>query len=520
MSPTPGVSPGYGTVTAQHVRVQRIEIDDVPVFTAPGPDRITAALMFGVGLRDETFATVGVTHLIEHLVMGSLPKSHLQCNAMVTTDATIFYATGRPDAVKAFLETICAALTDLPTERMDTEVGVLQAENCAGSHPTVAALFGARFGLRGPGLTVAAGGAGPEFLSEDVVRAHARRWFVRENAALWCQGRLPDGLRLLLPGGVRPTRPVPEPSVQYGPVWISGPVHDGAGLLVAGPPRDPALAVGIHVLQERLTDIARHARGLSYSTGVEFVDTAADRRETALFVDAREGQAGEVARILWEQFWGLCEQGPTPEEIAHVLAGLEEELDEDSDEFVGGELSGAAFGELSEVPFRSTAEALDAWRTVTPDAVAAALRAGRDGAILMVPEGVTLLSAVGHADRRFFCGVVPVAPRGVEFRPSILKRALSRSARVALIVTEAGLAHRDDDGDVHVIAWTDIDAVLPHDEGEGFTVVGRNLCLIHVFADGYGRQACQAVRSRIPADRWLMERSPAVPSAADEVPVG
>lgn len=497
--------------------MQRIEIDGVPVFTAPGPDRITAALMFGVGLRDETFATVGVTHLIEHLVMGSLPKSHLQCNAMVTTDATIFYATGRPEPVKAFLATICAALTDLPLQRMETEIGVLQAENCAGSHPTVAALFGARYGIRGPGLTVAAGGAGPEFLGEDVVRAHARRWFVRENAALWCHGTLPEGLRLALPHGPRPTRPVPVPSAQTGPVWISGPVEDGAGLLVAGAPRDAALAVGINVLQERLTDIARHARGLSYSTGVEFVDTAADRRETALYVDAREGQAGEVARILWEQFWLLCEQGPTADEIAHVLAGLEEELDDGSDEFVGGELSGAAFGELNEVPFRSTAEALEAWRTVTPEATAAALRAVRGTAILMVPEGVTLLSAVGHADRRFFCGVVPAAPPGVEYRPSVLKRVRSRQARVALIVSDAGLAQRDDDGDVHFIAWQDIDAVIPHDEGDGFTIVGRNMCLIPVFVEGYGRSAHQAVRARIPAHAWLTERTGAAPG---NVPVG
>ena len=144
--------------------MERIDIDGVPVFTAPGPDRITAVLTFGVGLRDETFATVGVTHLIEHLVMGALPRSHLQCNAMVDVDLTSFYATGRPEAVRVFLETVCRAVADLPTERMALEIGVLQAENCAGTHPTVAALLGARYGLRGPGLTITAGagpGAGP-----------------------------------------------------------------------------------------------------------------------------------------------------------------------------------------------------------------------------------------------------------------------------------------------------------------------------------------------------------------------
>jgi hypothetical protein len=103
--------------------VQRIEIAGVPVFTAPGPDRVTAALMFGVGLRDETYATLGVTHLIEHLVMGALPKSHLDCNATVDVESTMFYATGKPEAVATFLTRVCEALSDLPTDRMALEVG-------------------------------------------------------------------------------------------------------------------------------------------------------------------------------------------------------------------------------------------------------------------------------------------------------------------------------------------------------------------------------------------------------------
>jgi hypothetical protein len=67
------VSGGVPPPTTDHDAVQRIDIDGVPVFTAPGPERVTAALPFGVGLRDESYATIEVTHLIEHLVMGSLP---------------------------------------------------------------------------------------------------------------------------------------------------------------------------------------------------------------------------------------------------------------------------------------------------------------------------------------------------------------------------------------------------------------------------------------------------------------
>jgi hypothetical protein len=112
--------------------VQRIEIDGVPVFSAPGPERVTAALMFGIGIRDESYATLGITHLIEHLVMGSLPKSSLQSNGMTTVDSTHFHATGRPEAVAAFVEGVCAALDDFPLDRIEAEIGVLQAEDCAG----------------------------------------------------------------------------------------------------------------------------------------------------------------------------------------------------------------------------------------------------------------------------------------------------------------------------------------------------------------------------------------------------
>jgi hypothetical protein len=513
------VSPVTTSRAPHHVAVQRIEIDGLPVFTAAGPERVTAALMFGVGLRDETFATVGVTHLIEHLVMGTLPKSHLQSNAMVDIESTVFYATGRPDAVRGFVEAICRAVSDLPTDRMPLEIGVLQAENCAGSHPTVAALLGARYGLRGPGLTVTAGGAGPEFLTETVVRDHARRWFVRENAALVWHGPLPEGLSLRLPSGPRPHRPVPEPCHQTGPFWTGGPVFDGAGLLLSGPPRDPALSVAVGVLEERMSDVARHARGLSYSAGVEVVDSAPDRRDVALYVDAREGKAGEVARLLWEQYWSLSGEGPSADEVAHVVAGMEAELDGDVDEFVRGELSAAARCEIERVPFRPAREILELWRTVTPEQAAAALRATRGTAILALPEGVELLTALDAIGRRFFCGIVPQLPAGAVFRPSALKRLNRGMRRLQLVVADVGLGHRDEDGDDHFIAWPDVEAVIPLENGDGFVVIGRNMCTVPVVAELFGRTAVETVRASIPAELFMARPTPLVASPVT-VPVG
>src|SRR5687767_10048800 len=109
--------------------MERIEIDGVPVYWEQGPEPLSAGLCFGVGRRDETYATAGITHMIEHLVMGAVPKSHLDKNASVSPKMTEFTATGRPSAVAAFLSEVCQLLADVPVDRLATEARVLTAES-------------------------------------------------------------------------------------------------------------------------------------------------------------------------------------------------------------------------------------------------------------------------------------------------------------------------------------------------------------------------------------------------------
>lgn len=482
--------------------MQRIDVDGVPVLTAGGPARTTAALVFGVGLRDETFATIEVTHLVEHLAMGALPRSHLRCEAVTGVDTTTFSATGRPEAVGAFLEGICRALADLPTGRMALEVGVLQAENCSTASSTLGALWAARFGLTGPGLAVAEG-PGPEYLSEATVRAHARRWFVRGNAALWCTGPLPEGLRLPLPAGPRPERAVPAPRPQSGPVWTRG-AGSGVGLLLsAGGPGDPALTIGIEVLKDRLRDTARRARGLSYAVDSLTLDVTADRREIAVVLDARDGQEPAVAGLLWQAYTQLCAAGPTDAELASAVAGFAEELDADERAVVESELADAAYCAVSGLPFRPVHEVLAAWRTTTGERVAAALRATRATAILVVPEHADYAGPGAPVERRTVCPLQTRLPEGRTFRPPALTRLFSRDSRVALVVGERELAHRDRDGDVHSIPWELVEAALPTQDGRAVVVVGRNLCSAVVDEQRFGRRAVAAVQERVPAARWL-----------------
>lgn len=481
--------------------MQRIEIDGVPVFTAPGPGRVTAGLVFGVGIRDETFATLGITHLIEHLVMSTLPKSHLDCNAMVDVESTVFHATGKPEAVADFLARVCAAVTDLPTDRIELETGVLEAEDCLGSHPTASALWAARFRLAGPGLAVAGGGV-PCGVTEETVRAHARRWFVRSNAALAWHGELPPDLRLPLPEGPRPERAAPVARPQTGPVWMQG-ATPGVGLLLSSVRTpNPALHAAVDVLEARLTEVARHQRGLSYSVLREAVDIGPSHREIAVVVDSRDGQEAAVAAVLWEQYLELCERGPSAEDLAHAVAGFEEFLDS-GDDAVTSELVQASFAAVFGLPFRGADVALDEFRAVTPEAAAAALRATLPTAVLMVPHGVELEGLGAGIERRHLCNLVPELPPGATFRPPLLARVRHKEARMRLVVTEAGLAHGDADGDGHVIPWEEIEAAVPAVQGSGVFVVGRNLCGIDVHEDLYGRRAVEAVRARLPQHVWV-----------------
>ena len=491
--------------------MQRIEIDGVPVFTAPGLDRVTAALVFGVGHRDETYATAEVTHLVEHLVMGTLPKSHLKCNAVTDVDVTAFYATGRPEAVLAFVEQICRAVSDLPTERLESEIGVLQAENCSTGNSTYGSLWAARYRLAGPGL-VATGGPGAAYLTEDVVRAHAARFFVRENASLWWHGELPAGLSLPLPSGARPHRMPPSPRPQSGPVWTQY-FAPGVGLLLrADTTCDPALSVGIEVLKERARDIARHARGLSYHVDSMALDLAPGLREVAVIVDAREGQETEVAEILWGQYAALCAEGPTADEIRHAVEGFEEELEGDPEGVTTSELADAAFCAVAGIAFHPVAEVLADWRDVSPAGVAAALVAVRDSAVLYLPESVPF-PGIDGLDQRWMCNRRTDLPAGTTFRTPALTRLVKKAARVSIVVGDEGLAERDADGDGHFIPWPEVEAVVPADDGKGFQVVGRNMCGIVVHEEMYGRRAVDSVRARVPAHLWL-----AVPPASLRTP--
>jgi hypothetical protein len=363
--------------------VHRLEVDGVPVFWQQGPPPLSAGLCFAVGRRDEDFAAGGVTHLVEHLVMGALPRTHLDRNACVSLATTEFTATGRPEAVREFLHQVCGALSALPTERLATEARVLAAEEARSGGDAVCLLLLTRYGATGLGL---AGMVEPALLdlSPAQLQAHAARWFTRQRAALWLTGPPPEGLRLPLPRGSAGARapqrrlPLPLPAAtQY-----AGP---DVGLSFEGREHGEALLAGLRILLERMEQDLRHVGGHSYDVDFTVERVEGDAVHVAFVADAPLAEVPAVARGMHAALQRLAAEGPTPDELAHDLEGFREHLrDPRSAEAVVASAAVAAL--CGEEPDDQQLR-VQQLAALAPEQVAGALREVLDSVLLLVPEG-------------------------------------------------------------------------------------------------------------------------------------
>lgn len=361
--------------------VQLVEVDGVPVVWRQGPEPLSAGLVLGVGRRDETFAHGGLTHLVEHLVMGSLPKSHLDRNASVGPGSTEFTATGRPEAVAAFLEQVCLALADLPVDRLAVEARVLAAEEERSGGDLVGLLLLTRYGGTGLGLSGLVDPALPS-LGADLVREHARRWCVRENAVLWLTGPPPPGLRLPLPSGARPVRP-PQRRVPLAlPAQLRYPGSDPAVSFEGQVGH--ALTTAARVLADRLTDRLRHEGGHSYDVDWHGEPVDGGVGHVTVLTDAKEQEVGDVVTSLWSEVQRMAHDGPTQAELDHDLAGAREYF-ADPRSAVAGVQAAAERLLRGHEPERDEA-ILAELEALTPDAVAQALRPALTSALVLVPE--------------------------------------------------------------------------------------------------------------------------------------
>jgi hypothetical protein len=87
-----------------------------------------AGLTFRVGRADETLATAGITHLLEHLTLFHHGLSDYHYNGATGSVVTHFHMQGSEEDVVTYLVGVCAALSNLPLDRLETEKGILRTE--------------------------------------------------------------------------------------------------------------------------------------------------------------------------------------------------------------------------------------------------------------------------------------------------------------------------------------------------------------------------------------------------------
>ncbi|MEU3610973.1 insulinase family protein [Streptomyces sp. NPDC006872] len=265
--------------------VSHTSTDGIPTLYAPASgNEITAGLFFRVGRADETLATSGLTHLVEHLALHRLGLSDLHYNGATANAYTLFHVHGSEAEVVEYLNSVCAGLRDLPMERLETEKEILRTEAAGRGGGPQQQLPLWRYGAQGYGLT-SYNELGTWSLTPDQVRDWARTRFTRDNAVLWITSdHVPEGLDLTLPQGSRLPAPAPTSALPVTPAFIGG--DDGHVVLTSVLRRSTAASVFADVLGRALFQDLRQEGGYSYSAEADYSPRDADFATLTAYADA------------------------------------------------------------------------------------------------------------------------------------------------------------------------------------------------------------------------------------------
>ncbi|HEY8914286.1 insulinase family protein [Lacisediminihabitans sp.] len=294
MTVAPDQDLGWFSALEHILHVERI--DGVPVIHIGAPGPVRAGLVFRVGVADEALPQRGLTHLIEHLALYGHLTPVGNRNGSTGSTITQFIVSGTEEQVVAYLNHVCGALRELPTERMKLEKSILRVEaKGRGSSPYDRHLD-VRFGADG-----LARGAYREFAIDtaetDEVLAWARRWFVRGNVAAWITtDRIPAGLDLRLPEGERRTFVTSPTLVAVRPAWFEG--YPGAALVDAVVPRSAAAVLFTAALNETLFRQLRIEHGFSYVAGAQYEPLDAHQARISIYADAADDETSNMVGAL------------------------------------------------------------------------------------------------------------------------------------------------------------------------------------------------------------------------------
>ncbi|WP_030490803.1 hypothetical protein [Micromonospora chokoriensis] len=439
----------------------RTEIDRVLVIQRDSPGPLAASLTFGCGSRDDEIDSIGLTHLVQHLVHWDELHVTEQSEDNVWVIETSFTAAGPPDQVAARFTDICAAVSRLPPKDLSDAVADLDADSLYVSNiddgllDPWGSLLARRYGPRGHGLSRWPA-VDYELLTADEVRRHVQRFFTNDNAVLSVTADAPQAMRLGLPAGPRPTHDTTLAHHRFGPVWYADEVH-GVALVVGVEPSVEAVLL-MSMLRSR---VVRAVEQAGVAELAELMSEVIDgtRHELGIRVIPGDGRkaksfdAAVAAEAIWTELLRLVHSGPDPEEIADFLSPEDVPIPaslvplfesrawakpiEKVDSAVQQELFGTA-----ELYYSDRLTELAGF---TPEAARDVMSNWLSSAMIVVPYG-SQPNLPGVTDDS--CPRTRFVPAGEVIRPPLLKRLGNKGS---LVIGTDTISTVDGDGTAHTV---------------------------------------------------------------------
>jgi hypothetical protein len=303
------------TIEGYAVPIHRTEVDGVPCFWADLPEEFEARLMFRVGAYDETLATRGTTHLIEHLAISDTPLVPWRYSAWVTGLVTNYSLVGTPEQVVDGLAAVTARIRDLPLDRVPTTRRALITEDSRTS--SARRSLRARYGAQGPGLALY-----PEYGVRRVTQEHLTGWarerFTAGNAVLVLTGPPPPGLHCRLHDGLR--WPTVEPAPHPGDFpRLVGAADENWGLSYLTPVTVAESAASA-ILRLRIIERLHYGLGIGDWCDRMIEPLGPELFHRYLSGAFLEGYDDAVLELVLGEVRALSEDGPTDHELSTVRA--------------------------------------------------------------------------------------------------------------------------------------------------------------------------------------------------------
>ncbi len=475
--------------------LRQTEIEGIPALIAPTSGPMTAGLVFRVGRSDETLATAGITHLVEHLALHRHGVADYHYNGASSSVYTTFLAQGTESDIVGYLNGVCESLASMPLHRLETEKQILRTEAAGRGRGVNHQLPLWRYGAQGHGLV-----SYPEYglsgLTPDHVEHWVRTWFTRENAVLWIAGGdVPTGLRLGLHAGRRMPMAATTSILPATPAYFVG--DPGAIVVDMVVRRSAAAQVAATVLERELFRSLRQDGGYSYSVASS-IDSRGDGTATiTAFVDALPEKQDAALGAFIDVLAALDAGRIDGDDIRFARARAEEAFAHP--DFHAARLASVAAGMLTGQPVHTVDELRQELVAVTEADVRHALNEGLSTALLQVPKGHS-------AD---WAGFTAAA----EYSDSVVAGKTHRSLEhntVELIVGAEGVSTKTPLGPV-TVRFAQCAAMLAWADGAR-RLVGHDGIIVHIEPTMYedGRAAISAIDAGMAPRSvvWLPARDP------------